>query len=64
MWSIFDMFKTNQIQWILIGIGRPDSRDPDIVSDYVLSGFEEKDKNTLFDVVFPEIVKVLTKDLN
>lgn len=36
-------FKNDSYEKIKIGIGRPDSRDPDIVSDYVLSNFSKKE---------------------
>jgi peptidyl-tRNA hydrolase len=37
--SIFSCLKTNDYEKIKIGVGRPDTHDPEIVAQYVLGEF-------------------------
>ncbi len=61
--SIYNVLGTNQIQRLLIGIGRPDSKEPDVVSDYVLgqfTHFEKQQLRSVFDnIISDEIVPYL-----
>jgi len=53
----FDEFKR-----ICIGIGRPNSKDSEIVAKYVLSPMNRNDFEIYHDKVFPEIHKYLTEN--
>lgn len=39
--SIVDNLKSNDFQKIKIGIGRPNSKDPEVVANYVLGNFSD-----------------------
>ena len=44
--SIVQQIKSNDFEKIKIGIGRPNSKDPDVVANYCLSNFPSgKNKN-------------------
>ncbi len=38
---------TNQIKRLQLGIGRPSSRDPEDVANYVLTAFSKKERDEL-----------------
>ncbi len=44
---------------ILIGIGRPNSKDPEVVSDYVLGQWTRQERQELEDRVFPAAQKIM-----
>jgi peptidyl-tRNA hydrolase len=42
-----------------VGIGRPQSRDPDTVAQYVLSHFPPRERETIMTQVFPVIPEII-----
>lgn len=49
---------------LLLGISRPNSKEPEIVSKYVLSGFKRKDRDELRIKTFPAGVELVDNFLN
>lgn len=62
--SVANSLKTNDFKRILIGIDRPNSRDPDAISDYVLSKLKKNEKELITTKVFNEIEEFLLFKLN
>lgn len=52
-----------KIPKILIGISRPESRDPSVVGDYVLNDFSQSEQTRLVDEVFPLAENVLLREV-
>jgi PTH1 family peptidyl-tRNA hydrolase len=48
---------------LLLGIGRPVSRDPEVVAKYVLGKFREEEILELKEVIFPKAEELLLKEL-
>ena len=48
---------------LFIGIDRPASKDPDIVSQYVLSKFNRAEMRDLDELVFPQAAKILSQHI-
>jgi PTH1 family peptidyl-tRNA hydrolase len=50
-------FSSNDFEKIKIGIGRPNSKDPNVVADYVLKEFPDDHLNKIREGVYPKILK-------
>jgi PTH1 family peptidyl-tRNA hydrolase len=57
--SVVSAFGHNNFEKLKIGIGRPDTKDPDIVAKYVLSKFNLKEINFLEESAFVKIEKYI-----
>ena len=57
--SFLKYYKNESFEKIKIGIGRPNSHDPDVVSDYVLGSFSKKDIDVLKEKSFSKIENYL-----
>ena len=55
------MTRKQKFHRIRIGIGRPETRDPQDVADYVLSEFTEEEMEVLETVGFRDYQKALEK---
>lgn len=53
------MFNSNDFEKIKIGIGRPNSKDPDVVADYVLKDFPAQHLDKIRETVYPKIIKAI-----
>ncbi len=51
----------NIFRRVRIGIGRPESKDPEIVADYVLSKFKKDEMKRLTEEIFPEVYKKINE---
>ena len=47
-----------------MGIGRPESRDPDIVSEYVLSDIPPDQLDKILHEAFPVVLEMLKKEVD
>ena len=59
--SVFQTVGSSDVPRLMIGIGRPSSRNPDEVGDFVLSKFPAEDKQKLLKEVFPEMLSFLER---
>lgn len=57
--SVRNALGVPQTEKILIGIGRPNSKDPEVVSDYVLGQWTRKERQELEEQVFPAVQKIM-----
>lgn len=49
----------NEFHRLRIGISRPESRDPAVVSQYVLSKFDRQEQELLKEKLYPEVKQLL-----
>lgn len=49
---------------ILIGIGRPKSKEPEVVSEYVLGQWTRQERQELEEQVFPTVQKIMQELIN
>ena len=49
---------------IAVGIGRPESRDSDIVSEYVLSDVPPDELDKILHQTFPAILEILKQEVD
>lgn len=47
MLSVINHYKTKDIMRLQLGIGRPESRDPDVISEYVLGRMSKSERALL-----------------
>lgn len=59
--SVVNAFGTNDFEKIKIGIGRPNSKDPNIVAGYVLSKFSPSQTDVLHNKSFLKIEDYINK---
>ena len=57
--SVRQALGTPQTEKILIGIGRPNSKDPQVVSEYVLGAWTRQERRELEEQVFPLAQKIM-----
>lgn len=61
--SILSYFNgDNRFKRLLIGISRPDSKNPEVVSNYVLSPFKKRELEELHFEVFPKALKMVEEE--
>ncbi len=57
--SIISILGTDAVLRLRIGIDRPDSKDKEVVSDYVLGDFTKAERKVLEESVFPKALGML-----
>lgn len=57
--SVISYLGTNTFNRLMIGIGRPNTRDPEIIKDWVLGNFTDDEYQTMINTTFPKAEKLL-----
>ncbi|KAL4464036.1 hypothetical protein ABPG74_005973 [Tetrahymena malaccensis] len=60
--SIIDSIGSKDFQRLKIGIGRPDSKDPEVVANYVTSNISSEEYRRYKEEIFPQIDEFLKKN--
>jgi peptidyl-tRNA hydrolase, PTH1 family len=55
--SVRSCFGSNDFEKIKIGIGRPNSKNPDVVAGYVLKDFPDEHLKLIREGAYPRILK-------